>query len=264
MFLRKMRWLCAALVATLATAATPALSKADSQILIQELDGSGNVVSGQSQIFLGLSTPSSPTFSTTNFGTIQVTTNPGFGLIGSLTTNVSANLSETFDPTHSLRIIVTNDGYTNPFPGEPALVTNTAGSSTGIVGGTNVISGNTSILSLPLSPSAAQTGVVAGGTVIAGPTADSTASFNTSSGSSSTGTTFTSNPALPGTYAIQQTIIVRADTTSGILSGSTVGGTMGSTVLTNAAPVPAPAGLVLALAAIPAFGLRRVLRRKNA
>jgi hypothetical protein len=262
MFLRKMRWLCAAIVATVAAVATPARSMADSQILIQELDGGGNPIGGQIQI----STGTSANFTTTNFGSIQVTTNPGFGSIGSLTTNVSANLSSNFDPSHSLQIVVTVDGFTNPFPGQPALVSNTAGSSTGIVGGTNSISGNSQILAVPLSPSANQTGSAAGGTSLAGPTGDSTATYNLSTGPTSSGSTSATNPALPDAYAVQQTIIVRATPDAGgtIRTGSTVGGTVASTVVTNAAPVPAPAGLVLALTAIPALGLRRFLRRKTA
>jgi len=262
MFLRKMRWLCAAIVATVAAVATPARSMADSQILIQELDGGGNPVGGQIQI----STGTSANFATTNFTNIQVTANPGFGAIGSLTTNVSANLASTLDPSHSLQVIVTVDGFTNPFPGQPALVSNTAGSSTGIVGGTNTITGNSQILAVPLSPGTSQTGALASGASLAGPTANSSATYNILTGPTTSGSTTATNPALPDAYAVQQTIIVRAtpDVGGEIRTGSTVGGTVGSTIVTNAAPVPAPAGLVLALTAIPALGLRRFLRRKTA
>lgn len=255
MFLRKMRWLCAAIVATVAAVASPAQSKADTQILIQELDGSGNPVGGQLQITSG----TTASFSTTNFTNIQVSTTSGSGAIGSLTTSVSAGLSANLDPTHSLQVIVTNDGYLNPFPTQPATIANTAGASSGIIGGTNTITGTTQLFSVPLTDSASQTATVASGPVIAGPTTAASDTRPGGGGSSETGTTAASLPEL---YAIQQTIIVRATPTSGILSGSTVGGTVGSTVLTNAAPVPAPAGLVLALAAVPALGLRRVLRRK--
>lgn len=259
MFLRKMRWLCAAIVALAASLATPAISKADTQVLIQELDGSGNPIGGQLQITTG----TSASFATTNFTNIQVTTNSGSGAIGSLTTNVSANLAASLDPTHTLQVIVTNDGFINPFPGEPASITNTAGASSAIVGGTNTITNATQILSVPLTDSTTQTAVVASGTVIAGPTA---AASDTRPGGGSSNETTTTSSSLPANYAIQQTIVVRATPNQGgsIASGSTVGGTAGSTVLTSAAPVPAPAGLVLALAAIPALGLRRILRRKTA
>jgi len=259
MFLRKMRWLCAALVATVATVATPALSKADTQILIQELDGGGSPVGGQLQITTG----TSASFATTNFTNIQVTTNSGSGAIGSLTTNVSANLSSTLDPSHTLQVVVTNDGYINPFPGQPAAITNTAGASSAIGGGTNTITGTTELMSVPLTNPTTQTSTVASGTVIAGPTA---AAADTRPGGGSSNETTTSSSSLPDNYAIQQTITVRATPNAGgsIATGSTVGGTMGSTVFTAAAPVPAPAGLVLALTAIPALGLRRVLRRKTA
>jgi hypothetical protein len=259
MVLRKMRWLAAAVVAITAMVGSPSRSRADTQILIQELNGS-TVVSSQ------ITTGTTASFATPNFTNIQVTTNSGSGAIGSLTTNVAANLAGSFDPTHTLQVIVTSDSFTNPFPGQPANVTNTAGASTAIQGGTNTISGSTQILSLPLTNSTTQTGVVASGTVIAGPTTNSTASFNLGSGSTSGAVTTTSNPALPDTYAIQQTINVRAtpDSDGSIASGSSAGGTVGSTLVTNAAPVPAPAGLVLALAAIPAFGLRRYLRRRAA
>lgn len=257
MFLRKMRWLCAAVVAALATVASPAVSKADTQILIQELDGSGNPVGGQLQITTG----TSASFATTNFTNISVSTSSGSGAIGSLTTSVSAGLVASFDPTHTLQVIVTNDGFTNPNLGEPASITNTVGASSAIVGGTNNISGTTQLLALPLTASTTQTAVVASGSVIAGPTA---AASDTRPGGGSSNETTTTSPNLAGTYAIQQTIIVRATPTTGIATGSTVGGTAGSTVLTNAAPVPAPAGLVLALAAAPVLGLRRILRRKTA
>jgi hypothetical protein len=257
MVLRKMRWLCAAIVASLATVASPAVSKADTQILIQELDGSGNPVGGQLQITTG----TSATFATTNFANISVSTTSGSGAIGSLTTSVSAGLSSTFNPEHTLKVVVTNDGFINPFPGEPAAITNTAGASSGIIGGVNIIAGTTQLLDVHLTNAANQAAILASGNVIAGPTG---VAADTRPGGGGTTETHTSSTSLPSNYAIQQTIIVRATPTFGILTGSTVGGTVGSTVLTNAAPVPAPAGLVLALAAVPALGLRRMLRRKTA
>lgn len=255
MFLRKMSWLCACIVATVAVLAAPARSMANTQILIQELDGGGNVVAGQSQIFSG----TTASFATTNFLNIQVGTSSNSGAIGSLSTSVSAGLSSTLDATHTLQVIVTNDGFVNPFPGQPAAISNSAGASNAIVGGTNTITGVTQLLSVPLTTPANQTGTLASGTTVGGPSAVAT---DIRPGSSSTNSTSANSASLPTNYAIQQTITVRATPTTGILSGSSVGGTVGSTVFTNAAPVPAPAGVLLALSAIPALGLRRILRRK--
>ncbi len=255
MFLRKMRWLCTAILAAAATLGAPSRSMADTQILIQELDGGGNPVSGQ--YFTG----TSASFSTANFQNIQVTTTPNTGAISSLNTSVTAALSSSLDPTHSLQVIVTSDGFINPFPGQPAAINNNVGASSGIVGGTNSITGTTQLLNVPLTTPANQTGSLATGTAIIPPTAQAT---DIRPGSSSTTSTSANASNLPANFSIQQSIVVRATPNSGgaIATGSTVGGTVGSTVLTNAAPVPAPAGLLLALAAIPVFGLRRALRRK--
>ena len=257
MFLRKMRWLCAAILATAATLGAPSRSMADTQILIQELDGGGNPVSGQ--YFTG----TSASFSTANFQNIQVTTTPNTGAISSLNTSVTAALSASLDPTHSLQVVVTSDGFINPFPGQPGIIFNNVGASSGIFGGTNTITGTTQLLDVPLTVAANQTAAQATGIAIIPPTSPAT---DVRPGSSSTTSTTANASSLPAPFAIQQTIIVRATPNAGgaIATGSTVGGTVGSVVVTNAAPVPAPAGVVLALAALPVFGLRRMLRRKSA
>jgi len=235
-----MRWLCASVLAAIALFAAPSRSLAGTQILIQELDGGGNPVSGQT------STGTSASFATANFLSIQVTTTPNSAAISSLNTSVTSALAASFDPTHSLQVVVTSDGFVNPFPGQPGTIDNNAGASSGIVGGTNIITGQTTLLDAP------------GGNVLLGPTAIAT---DTRPSSGTTNDTTANAASLPANFAIQQVIVVRATNSTGIQSGSTVGGTVGSTVLTNAAAVPAPAGLILALAAIPALGLRRALRR---
>jgi len=83
----------------------------------------------------------------------------------------------------------------------------------------------------------------------------------------SSGAQFLNVSSLPQDYQIQQTITVRL-TANGTdvpanqaFSGSVASGTappVGPTA------VPAPGGLLLALAAIPALGLRRVLRKRAA
>jgi len=263
MILRHSRWICTALLTALAVAAGAGRSEAGTQILIEEVDSSGNAVAGQTYIFSG-STVSG--INTTNFQNINVTVNSNSGVIGSLTTNVAANpVSTGFDSTHQIEVIVTSDSFTNPNPGQPAAITNNAGASSGLVGGTNSVSNQTLLLATPLSPDTTQTGLLASGTPLGAPTKVATSTLTDSTTPGGTGGTTANLSSLPPSYAIQQTIFVSATPDSGgsIVSGSTVGGTAGTTVLTNAAPVPAPAGLVLALAAAPLFGLRRSLRRKT-
>lgn len=258
MVLRKLRWLCTSLLAAAALLAAPADSRAGTQILIQELDGSGNAI-GSSMIFSG----TTASFSTADFVNGQVIVTPNSGAISSLNTSVSAALSSSFNPNTSLEVIVTSDGFVNPFPDQPAKLDNNVGASSGIVGGTNIITGTTQLLNVPLSPDTTQTSLLAAGTSIVGPTAIATATIPSSGTNNDTTATASS---LPTNFAIQQTITVRATPDAGgsIASGSTVGGTAGSTVLTNAAPVPAPAGVLLALSALPAIGLRRFLRKNAA
>src|SRR6185312_17389805 len=160
MVLRKVGCLTACLIAAIVTLAVPGRTLAESQILIQELDGSGNAVAGQLQITTG----TSATFSTTNFTGISVVTSSGSGAIGSLTTSVSSGLASSLDSTHTLQVIVTNDGFINPFPGQPGQISNSAGASSAIVGGTNTITGVTQLLGLPLTIPVTQTGSVASGT----------------------------------------------------------------------------------------------------
>jgi hypothetical protein len=258
-----MRLFSAGILTAATLLGSPAASRADTQILIQELDGLGNPISGASQIFTG----TTASFTTPDFLNIQVGTTPNSGAIGSLNTTVTAALSATLNPANTLQVIVTSDGslnsngFVNPFPGQLAKIDNNVGASSGIVGGTNQITGTTQILNVPLSPAANQIGQVAGGTSIVGPSAVATATSPVSGTISDTQLTASS---LPTNFAIQQTITVRATPDSGgaIATGSTVGGTVGSTVLTNAAPVPAPAGLLLALSAVPVVGIRRILRKK--
>ncbi|HEY2910789.1 MAG TPA: hypothetical protein VGI99_11110 [Gemmataceae bacterium] len=257
MVLRTMRLFSAGILTAAAVLGSPAASRADTQILIQELDGLGNPISGASQIFTG----TTASFTTPDFTNIQVGTTPNSGAIGSLNTTVTAALASNLNTANTLQVIVTSDGFVNPFPGQPAKIDNNVGASSGIVGGTNQITGTTQVFGVPLSPPANQIGQIAGGPSIVGPSAVAIATSPVSGTVSDTQLTSTS---LPTNFAIQQTITVRAtpDVGGAIATGSTVGGTVGSTVVTNASPVPAPAGLLLALSAIPVVGIRRILRKK--
>jgi hypothetical protein len=64
---------------------------------------------------------------------------------------------------------------------------------------------------------------------------------------------------LPSPYAIQQEIVVTV-TGPQSLVGKTF--TVNASAQTVSNPVPAPGGLVLALAALPVLGLRRTLRKR--
>ena len=257
MFLRKMRWLCAAVVAILAAAATPARSMADTVIQITELGGATTTFSS------GSSTGSftTPSFSTTNYQNITVTINPNMGVpgfsIGSLTSTVNAVILNGFDPSSTLQVVVTSapeftagvPGFANNNPGQPANFLNSASNSSAIFGASTNATGTTELLNLP------------GAALNASAPA---ASSSVHSVAGETNLTTGASPSLPDLFAIRQTITVRVTPLGGSISPGTLGATSSSNVLSNAAPVPAPAGLLLALAAAPVLGLRRILRRKTA
>lgn len=248
MILRKLRWLAAVALAL----AAPTASQAAIQILVQE---SG----GPTQIFSG----SVSNYSTTNFLNIEIGSTANTGAISSLTTTVRATPSANFDPNASLTIVVISDDFTTPAANEngPATVFNNAAASSGIGGGSNVLSNTTQLFALPLSPSAGQTATQAGGSTLGTATATAT---DTRPAVGISPTTTSNISGMPSAFAIQQTIVVRAEVTgpNGIETGSTLGGSASSLVVTSPAPVPAPPAILLALAAVPALGLRRVLSKK--
>ncbi|MDB5308756.1 MAG: hypothetical protein JWO38_2958 [Gemmataceae bacterium] len=258
MVLRNLRWLSASVLAAVAMLSAPARSEAGTQILIEEVDNLGNPVPGSAQYFSG----TSATFATTNFLNITVTATANSGAVSSLTTTVSAVPATTFDATHSLEVIVTNDSFTTPNVGGTALVQNNAAASSGIGGGQNILTNATQLFNLPLSPDTTSTSALATGTALGSATGVAT---DTRPGGGASQTTMSNISNLPSAFAIQQTIFVRANPTdpAGISTGSTLGGSASSIVITSPAPVPAPAGLALALAAVPVLGLRRALRRKT-
>jgi hypothetical protein len=257
MVLRNLRWLSAGVLAAAAMLAAPSRSAAETLVLIQELDASNNVVAGTSATFnlATLPTSSNP-YSPVggSFAGISVSVTSTSGVlsdVNSLTTQVAAKPSGSFDSGHQLQVVVTDDGFLNSNAGGSATVDNNAGASSGISGGVNNISGTTAVLSGTLATTLTGLGTTA-------------AANDVRPGSSSTNDSTTSIVNLPGQYAITQTITVRAveNSPGSISANSTFGGTLSTTMTTAPAAVPAPAGLVLALAAVPVLGLRRLLRRK--
>jgi hypothetical protein len=244
MILRKLRWLAAVVLAV----AAPNVSHAAITILVQE---SG----GPEQIFSG----SVVNYSTLNFTGINIGTTPNSGAISSLTTTVRATPAASFDPSATLTIKVISDDFTVPaaFQNGPSTVFNNAAASSGIGGGSNVLSNTTQLLEVPLTTGSG----FPTGTALGAATATAT---DTRPGGGVSPTTTSNISGMPGAFAIQQTITVRAVVTgpNGIETGSSLGGSASSLVVTTPAPVPAPPAILLALAAVPALGLRRVLAKK--
>jgi len=259
MFLRRSRWISACVLALGACIAAPSRSHADTQILIQEVDSHGNPIAGTTQIFA-----SSTNIATSlpNFSAISITANSNSGAVSSLTTTVSASPATGFDPTIGLQVIVTSDGFTTPNTGGTAIVSNNAAASSGISGASNMLSNNTQLLNDPLTTATSSSTSQATGSPLGAATG---AASDTRPSTGVSPTTYSNISNLPGTFAIQQVINVMAVNVSsgGIATGSTLGGSASSLVITSPAAVPAPAGLILGLVALPVFGLRRALRRKT-
>jgi len=284
MFLRNLRWAAAGLLAASAVLAAPARSDAAVQVLIEQYLLSNNTVVGPTVIltqngsgFLTFSTSSSSAWTgdlTRQFD-VQVNT---FSNSASATTaasfNNQVNVSTTsnFDGTRGLRLVLTDDGFQAPAGTATAFVQNTAGASNalGTDGNGNnlaVVTGQntTQLLTTPLTTPAASTSNQATGTTVAGSvTPQATHSNPGSSGANASTSTLTTEGF--DTYAIQQIIKVAAVPTSDRRIGpdQAFGGTFGSAINLNpnVNPVPAPAGLLLALTALPVLGLRRRMRAK--
>jgi hypothetical protein len=251
--LRNSRRIGAGLLVAAALLASPARSQADITVLIEEVDLTGSVVFFGPATFTGSDLPSQTNpFSTPNFTDIQVTVTTTSGTVSdvnSLTTAVNMKPSATFDPTHQLRLTVTDTGFRTPSPGADAAVTNNAGASSGIVGGTNHLTNQTQL-------------AIPGGDPLGDATEPATAIGGVGGSSATTTTTV---PNVPSEYAIQQTIYVRAVRNplgEGIDPNSTLGGSASSTVITSPVVIPAPGGLALLLAGLPLVGLRRWLRKQ--
>lgn len=246
MFLRKLRWLSAGVIALGALAATPMQSKADISIQVQEVDASGNPV-GSAQFFgpTTANTLTVPSTSTLSFTINGITSSLGTGPnAASLTTTMNLGFTSNFaaNSTDGLEIIVSGTNLTNTSPGAPASFTNNAGASNGLIGnsGDVSVSSVSTIAGVSTAPSVA----ISGSGFVGGPDTNGNVSN------------------LPTPYSIDQTILVYIQPTSTINVASTFGGTASTDVITDAVPVPAPGGLALALIGLPLIGLRRTFRRK--
>jgi hypothetical protein len=257
MILRNIRGLTATMVAMTALLSAAGRSSAEIQVMIQEVDSTGKINIGSAQTFTlsgsGTSTPAASTADFTNISVTVTTTSGGTPSdVNSITSTVGLKPVAGFNPSNQLMVTVIDDGFLNSNAGGIAAITNNAGASSGIVGGTNSFSNQTELYS----------GLIGSLTNLGG---TNTASAVSPGGSSSDQTTG-SIASIPAQFAIDQTIFVAAvpNSLGSIDSNSTLGGSASSTVVTSAAAVPGPGGLALALIGLPLIGLRRALRKAPA
>lgn len=232
----------AAFLAAAALLASAGRSDAAIVVSISEIGGGSLAVSQTGNTY---------TASSGSFSNITLTVNSN-----SATTAVTGSLSTTYNITTAgnldlstmpgLTISVLDDAFKSPGGGSGSL-TNSVGASTGIAQNDGALGFNQVIAS----------------TSVAGTTTPNATAIADATPSAAF-TTATVTP-LPGNYSIQQLIEIKAipatGSTDAIADSQTFSGTIGSTLRTN--PVPAPAGVVLAALALPVFGLRRVIRRKE-
>jgi hypothetical protein len=260
MFLRKLRWMGACVLALGATLAGPSVSRADISIVVNEVDSTGAVV-GMLGTFNSPAGASNFTISNTPTSIFNIsslnTELASDGTFGSLSTSFTLAISQSYDQTagHGLQFVITATGATNNFAGQPGSFTNNAAATSGIAGsggldniaGVNQVTANTTV-----------EGVTTGDSVDA--RGDGSVSFPPA-------TTTNGNVAnLPNPYSITQTITVLASPVNPgavITKGTTFGGGASSAVTANAATVPAPGGLALALVALPILGFRRMRGKKT-
>ncbi|MCI0700832.1 MAG: hypothetical protein L0241_07100 [Planctomycetia bacterium] len=264
MFLRQLRWVAACVAAVVVACLAPAESKADIQILVQELDTGDNVV-GSGSFAVG-----SPSGTNTFFQNFNYSTSGGHFTLtgssatnshlnvpnGSLSTSFTAGFTNDFNALqgHSLRITVTDDGYTGV--GQPAILVNSAGAAVGFSGGTLQVDSFSRIFD-PTDPSAipaSSTTALANGPTIGSQTP--TATDTLPAGDPNLRITSSNVSGLPSSYAIQQVISISVTQTGTIDPNSTFTGSAGARVNS----VPAPSALALALIGLPLIGLRRALR----
>jgi len=257
--LQKSRWLAAGVLAAVAALAAPSRTDASVTILIEEIDASGKVLPGatNSQLF---NSPAAVNVQTADFGQISVVASSN-SATSSPTSSISTGFSflntSAIPATDlnglSLRITVT-DTFSRPPGGQPASINSSIGAANGSAGFTGIL--DLSNQTDALTP---------GGTSLTTGSTPPVATTSSPSGTSS-GAQFLNVSALPQDYQIQQTITVRL-TANGTdvpanqaFSGSVASGT--APPVGPPTSVPAPGGLLLALAAIPALSLRRVLRKR--
>ncbi len=239
MSLHKFRWLAAAV---LAVAASPGAARAGTMIQIQEVGGT------YANTFTLATLPAS--FNTTNFNNVQitVTTSSGTGAQTNhtLSTTLNAQAGTNFTAGSGLTITVSDDGFLNSNP-------NSAGFFVGNVGTTAAFANTSNTGSATLTSTA--------GTTNLGPTTANATPFAAGSAAFVNPPPAAPNVAgIPGQFSISQVIDFRVASTTQSNASFTAG--VSNSVFTETAAVPAPPAVFLALAAVPALGLRRVLRKK--
>lgn len=246
------------LAVAVAVLAAPSLARADVQILVEELNAAGTVLASQFTTGTVPATGGVVMYNFTNGqafgggGTVTVV-----GSNNSFNPSFSGFLTGTASPTdRTLRITVTNDAF-SVGPGFTGTLLNDSGAtSAGLTNGSTTVTTFSRVYNPAGGVPASSTTQLATGTTLAGPTDPST-----TSGNGSGPRTTASVASLPTPFAIQQTLLITINSVNGVASGS-FGATGGAQVA--ATPIPAPAGVVLALAALPLLGLRRRLARAAA
>lgn len=260
MFLRHTRWLVASFAAVVALCLAPSRSEAGIQVLIEELDASSNIV-GTPAFFTG--TPTGLFAQPFSYSGSQLSILSGSAITNSALGTIPASLSANFgvgvlvnNPTNTLRITVTDDGYTAG-GGLPAQLRNTASVSIATDAAAQVDSFSR-LLSTPLTVPTSSTTQVADGIQVGSPTPVATDVRPDTLGVSPVTTTIID--PLPSQYAMQQVIVISIPSGVTTPANTSFNGTAGVT----ATPIPAPGGLALALIGLPLLGLRRVFRKPAA
>lgn len=244
MFLRQLRWIAAGLVALAALVGNPGVSRADTLYVVQEYDTSTNTLLNSTSFTQAnvptLSTPFSGAgwnFQSISFGG-TTTSGPAASDFHSLTTTLSARPTAAgFNTSIELRVTITDDGFLNSNPDGDGVLTGNLGNSSG--GSVTTLTGSSTLV----------------GSATLGPLTVNSGAGNNFAPANISG--------MPGAFAIQHSMILNVSSISS--SNTTFGSTVSTFVSTTPnVAIPAPAGVVLALTAVPVLGLRRVLRRKTA
>jgi hypothetical protein len=242
MVLRKPRWLAAALLAAVAVVASPGVSTAGTVILVEETGGGSF-----SQSYTLATLPTS--FNTPSFNNVQITitssSSAGVQADHSISTTLNAQAGAGFAAGAGLKITVTDDGFQNANPNSPGFfvgnVSTTAAFANTSNEGTATLTGTGATTLGPVTANA--TPVSAGSAPFVDP---APVAPNVSN--------------IPGTFSVQQILNFRVASITAQSASFTAG--ISNSVVTSTAAVPAPPAILLALAAVPAIGLRRALKRK--
>lgn len=237
--MRSIRYLAAGLFAVAALVASPTRSNAEVAVLVEEIGPGGQV------LYNNTTSSASLNLSSANFSSITLSFNSDLSISGIATFATTYNITAASNA-YQLAVTVTYLGPTGN--GIPALLAPSVNLSNSISlspsANPQTLTGTTSLLDF-------DTNAVLGST---GPdSATSTPPLGAGDGS-----TLPDVINISEAYKIQQTFTIAPG------GAGTFPGTVTSLLTSNAAPVPAPPAIILAAMAVPAFGLRRYLRRKKA